>query len=177
LPFAGTISLRPETILALIADIGESVAAHGFRRMVVINGHGGNGGIIGVAATQLAECGIRATALSYWALLSADLGQITPRDYGHIGHAGQTETSIQLHLQEDKVDPDYRSLMDWTDLREMATDLAMSGAYSPPLPLVEAPSGVYGDPTAAEATLGKRIVTAASERLAEWIRRMPPTVH
>ena len=68
MPFAGTLSLRPETILALFADLGASVARHGFRRLVIVNGHGGNAGIVAVAATTLAEHGIRAAALSYWDL-------------------------------------------------------------------------------------------------------------
>ena len=38
LPFPGTLTLRPETILALVDDLGASVAAHGFRRLV--NGAG-----------------------------------------------------------------------------------------------------------------------------------------
>jgi creatinine amidohydrolase len=173
LPFAGTLSLQPETILAVIGDIGRSVAAHGFRRMVIVNGHGGNAGIIGVAATQLAEHGIRAVALSYWALIHGDMGQITPRDYGAIGHAGQTETSIQLYLQPHRVHPGYRELTGWTDLRERAEDLLTAGAYKPPLPLVEAPSGVYGDPTAADARLGQQVVERAVDGLVALIRGFP----
>ncbi len=103
LPFAGTLSLRPETILALIADLGASVARHGLRRMVIVNGHGGNGRVVGVAATQLADHGVRAAALSYWELLGAELAALAPGDGGHVGHAGQTETSIQLFLQPELV--------------------------------------------------------------------------
>jgi creatinine amidohydrolase len=173
MPFAGTITLRPETILALISDIGRSVAGHGFRRLVIINGHGGNGGIIGVAATQLADHGLRAIALSYWALLGSDLGSITPADHGHIGHAGQTETSLQLHLQPDRVASDYQSVTDWKDLGEMAGDLLTPGAYKPPLPLVESPNGVYGDLTQARPELGAQIVDLAAERLADLVRAFP----
>ncbi|HET7057044.1 MAG TPA: creatininase family protein [Thermomicrobiales bacterium] len=173
MPFAGTITLRPETILALISDIGCSVSAHGFRRMVIINGHGGNGGIIGVAATQLADHGIRAVALSYWALLGSELSSITPADHGHIGHAGQTETSIQLHLQPERVDPVYSSFTSWADLSTMADDLLTPGAYKPPLPLVESPTGVYGDLTQAQAELGELIVDLVTDRLADLIRAFP----
>lgn len=40
--YPGTISLRAETYLALIGDILDSLYAHGFRRIVLVNGHGGN---------------------------------------------------------------------------------------------------------------------------------------
>jgi creatinine amidohydrolase len=173
LPFAGTITLRPETILALFADIGVSVAAHGFRRMVIVNGHGGNAGIIGVAATQLADHGIRAWALSYWPVLGSDLGEMTPGDHGMIGHAGQSETSIQLHLQPELVHPDYQSMTGWTDLGEMSADPIRRATYAPPLPLVEGPSGVYGNAPLATAEIGERIIDTVVERLAEVIRNLP----
>ena len=171
LPFAGTISLRPETILALMRDIGASVAQHGFRRMIILNGHGGNAGIIAVAATQMAELGIRAMSISYWSLLGDALHRLTPRDYGHIGHAGQTETSIQLHLQPEHVDPGWASITDWADLGRLAEGLATPGAYSPPLPKVEAPNGIYGDVTAASDQLGAAIVKMAADQLTELIKQ------
>jgi creatinine amidohydrolase len=40
--FPGTVTLAPETYLRVLAEILESLAAHGFRRIVVVNGHGGN---------------------------------------------------------------------------------------------------------------------------------------
>src|SRR5262245_57240114 len=44
--FAGTVTLEAETFTALIKDIVASVIAHGFRRVVVMNGHGGNGALV-----------------------------------------------------------------------------------------------------------------------------------
>lgn len=173
LPFAGTITLRPETILALISDIGASVAAHGFRRMVIVNGHGGNAGIIGVVATQLADQGIRAWALSYWSLLAGELAELTPGDHGMIGHAGQTETSIQLHLQPELVDPGYRGMTAWADVAEMAVSPVRQVTYAPPLPLEEAPGGVFGNATMASAEIGERIIGLAAERLAGLLRSLP----
>lgn len=169
MPFPGTITLQPETILSLFLDIGASVSQHGFERMLILNGHGGNAGIIAVAATKLAEVGIRATSLSYWSLIGPDLAEITPGDHGHIGHAGQTETSLQLHLQPELVDPNYGAITEWADLSKMVETLTVPGSYSPPLPAIESPNGIYGNVTAARAELGKAVVDRAASRLAELI--------
>lgn len=170
LPFPGTLTLRPETILAVVADLGASVARHGFRRLVIVNGHGGNAGIVGVAATQLADHGIRAAALSYWDVIGPDIRRLTPGDGGGIGHAGQTETSIQLFLQPDLVDQASATPGMCADLRG-APDAPFAGVgYSPPDPAREAPHGVYGDAPAGRGELGEQLVALAAERLAAFVR-------
>ena len=173
LPFAGTITLRPETILALISDMGRSVAAHGVRRMVIVNGHGGNAGIIGVAATQLADHGVRALALSYWSVLGTELAERAPGDHGLIGHAGQSETSIQLYLQPERVHADFRSMTDWSDLEALRANPISGVGYQPPDPMTEAPNGVYGNAPMGDAAIGEWIIATAAERLAELVRSLP----
>ncbi|MCC6313106.1 MAG: creatininase family protein [Thermomicrobiales bacterium] len=171
LSFPGTLTLRPETMLALVSDIGASAAHHGFQRVAIVNGHGGNAGLVGVAATQLAEHGLRAVALSYWDLLGEDLGRIAPGDAGHIGHAGQTETSIQLYLQPERVREPLPGPEGCADLTaRMAEPFARVG-YAPPDPAREAPLGVYGAAAAARPEIGKELIALAAERLAEFIRR------
>ncbi len=45
LPFGATLSLRPETLLAVLLDLARSVSEGGGRRLILLNGHGGNCGI------------------------------------------------------------------------------------------------------------------------------------
>lgn len=40
--YPGTVSLRVSTLLAVMGDILDSLSAHGFRRILIVNGHGGN---------------------------------------------------------------------------------------------------------------------------------------
>ena len=51
--FPGTVSLKPATLIVLVEDVATSLLAHGFRRILFINGHGGNVHAIGVAAQNL----------------------------------------------------------------------------------------------------------------------------
>jgi creatinine amidohydrolase len=59
LGFAGTMSLQPATLLAVIHDLVLSLARHGFERIYVINGHGGN-----IATTKAAFAQAYGTAAS-----------------------------------------------------------------------------------------------------------------
>ena len=51
--FAGSMTLRPETMLAVLLDLLTSIAVHGFERCLIINGHGGNMATIMAAISEL----------------------------------------------------------------------------------------------------------------------------
>ena len=53
--YPGTVSLRVETFLALVQDVLNAVAGHGFRRILVVNGHGGNLPVQGLLQEWAAE--------------------------------------------------------------------------------------------------------------------------
>jgi creatinine amidohydrolase len=171
--FAGTLTLAPETLLALIADLAGSVAAHGFRRLIIVNGHGGNDGLIQAAAVKASVGGIQVAALSYWSLIRDVLEGLSERDGGDIGHAGELETSIQLYLQPQSVSLSELVPSQCLDLRAYASrpDALPGSAYVPPNPGIESPHGVYGFAPAATPDKGRRIVEAAAVRLAEVARR------
>ncbi|MEV1171723.1 creatininase family protein [Nonomuraea sp. NPDC049784] len=93
LPFGGTLSLRPETLLAVLLDLARSVAECGGRRLVLVNGHGGNRGVCTDAASAaVVRYGLSTAYLNYW-----DMAGETP------GHAGVLETSAVLALRPDLV--------------------------------------------------------------------------
>jgi creatinine amidohydrolase len=93
LPFGGTLSLTPETLLAILLDLVRSVGECGGRRLVLVNGHGGNRGICSAAAAAASvRTPVAVAYTDYWdAAAGADLGA-TPLP----GHAGGFETSLVL---------------------------------------------------------------------------------
>lgn len=99
--FRGTVSLKPKTMIILISDIIESLVAHGFRRIVFINGHGGNISSIKIAMERLKARMIKGCfeVISWYDMeevrrLSADL--YTDQE-GH--HATPSEVSITRYLR------------------------------------------------------------------------------
>lgn len=98
LPFGGTLSLSPETLLAVLLDLARSVAAQGGRRLALVNGHGGNVGVCHAAAAAAStRYGLAVGHLDYWRLAQAEPDVPVP------GHAGEFETSIVLALRPDLV--------------------------------------------------------------------------
>jgi creatinine amidohydrolase len=53
--FPGSVSLRVETLLAVARDLIASVATSGFRRVLIVNGHGGNAPVGALAQQIMAE--------------------------------------------------------------------------------------------------------------------------
>jgi len=176
LGFPGTLTLRPETLLSLFRDLATSVTHHGFDRMVIVNGHGGNAGIIAVAATAMADAGVRAAALSYWNPIAAEMAEWSDHDGGGIGHAGEVETSIARFLQPDAVGP-MPDAGSCTSLQDLFGRPEMRVGYRPPDPATESPSGVYGFAPGGTAEFGERIITTASERLAAFVRAFADSGH
>jgi creatinine amidohydrolase len=169
--FPGTLTLRPETLLELIFDLSRSVAHHGFKKLLILNGHGGNDGLIQAAAIKCQTDELRVAAVSYWSLVPAELRELAPRDGGSIGHAGQAETSIQLELQPECVRLEAVRPEQCLDLTSEAGRASEGVVYSPPDPRRESPHGVYGLATEGSRERGEGIVQAAARALAEYLER------
>ena len=89
--FAAAVSLSATTLLAVLTDVLDSLVRSGFRRVLIVNGHGGNDEIVRLAVKQYAlRADVALAACSYWALADAEDPDRTP------GHAGWFETSLML---------------------------------------------------------------------------------
>lgn len=116
IPFGGTMSLTAGTLLAVLMDLGRSLAQASFRRLFVVNGHGGNHEIIGVAARDLAlEEKLEVAACSWWSLAAERLASAGAHDIGTLpGHAGGFETSVVLALDPSLVREPRPHRPDWS---------------------------------------------------------------
>jgi len=106
-----SLTLRPATFLALLLDLASSLKQHGVRRVVILNGHGGNmraweeigGSATRIAAEKMGEMGLKAAAVNYWELLPNSFLEETLDVEPSGGHAGEFETSVALFMYPEKV--------------------------------------------------------------------------
>ncbi|GAA3369573.1 creatininase family protein [Streptomyces antimycoticus] len=100
--FAAAVSLSAATLGAVLDDILDSLVTSGYRRIMVVNGHGGNDEIMRLAVKRFAlRSPVTVAACSYWTLTAGEDGagrpDVTP------GHAGWFETSLMLAAHPDLV--------------------------------------------------------------------------
>jgi creatinine amidohydrolase len=171
LGFAGTLTLRPATFLAVIADVLESLEHAGLKRVLVVNGHGGNTDALRLAARAARRDRGMLVAAVMWAVLAADEVAAVAQSPAY-GHACETETSVALALVPDRVRPEH--------LGRAAARYRVDELTDPPSATVDEPvwlhewsaDGALGDPARASAADGRRIVDAVHERAAAYARRL-----
>ncbi|MEY2554575.1 MAG: creatinine amidohydrolase [Ilumatobacteraceae bacterium] len=101
---AGTVWLSATTLLAVIDDIGRCVATSPAKRLVFLNGHGGNSSLLSVANREVRLKHGLMTFLTHPGM-PVDQGGTSPESELGMGvHGGTDETSIMLHLAPDLCD-------------------------------------------------------------------------
>lgn len=170
LPFPGTITLRPDTLAGLVLDVIESLAHWGIRRVLVVNGHGGNIDALRLVSRRARRDHGSLVAAVMWARLADDeiSSRVTSAVYGH---ACEVETSVAMVLAPDRVRPeriaapgDRRSADPLTDPPRARVDQAvwMDEWTS---------DGALGDPRLASDDFGRAVVDTAHRRALEFARR------
>ena len=198
--FPGTINNDVDHFMQHVLDITKSLAYHGFKKIVLLNGHGSNMPILDLVARRTnletdAEC----VLCGWWKLLTVDK-EFLPRWReskfpGGCAHAGELETSLYLyldgdHVRKDKIKSDVISFntedspFNWVDLfaQGPATVVSWTSSYSE--------TGVLGDAELASAEKGREVYDEAVKQLTRFVtwfkdrpkdqrrdrHRKPPTI-
>jgi creatinine amidohydrolase len=159
IPFGGTLSLTTATLRAVLGDLVRSAARAGCRRVLIVNGHGGNASTCATVAGDLSrEEGILVAACSYWELVELpDGSSIT------VGHAGEFETSLMLAVGPEIVH------LDRARPSPGAMPLRRPGLNVRPSDLWQRIDGFTDDPRTATTELGETMLALCSEALAAAI--------
>lgn len=184
--FPGTINQHYTHFIDNVLDITKSLAYHGFKKIMLLNGHGSNMPNLDLVARRTnletdAECILGA----WWNLLTVDK-TFLPRWRqskfpGGCAHACELETSLYLHLDGDNVRKDLiksgiisfnaeESPFNWVDLFAAgpATIVSWTSSYSP--------TGVLGDAELATAEKGREAYEEAVKQLVRfvtWFKERP----
>lgn len=154
--FAGTLSVSPETLRAMIEDIGRGLIRLGVEGLVTVNGHFGNREPVALAARSLVDLGLPVLNLDYPKLtsLAAEICDSDPAGPGFY-HADEVETSMMLAV------------------RPEAVDMSKAQAEYPifpetfghePMQLREFnTTGVFGDPRPATAEKGEMLIAGIAD--------------
>ena len=105
LDFPGTISITEHNFIGYCFDIGNSLARMGFRKVLYVNGHGGNSALLEIAARLVtARTDALAAMVNWWDLAQETIQQLAlDRNRGGITHCGDAETSVYLATAPDLV--------------------------------------------------------------------------
>lgn len=172
LGFPGTMSVSAATFMAVVRDVGASVAASGFRKLALYNTHGGNSSLVDVMARDLrAEFGLRTFALYGSGGVRYEGVSAQERAYGF--HAGEIETALLLSATPDLVDRSAYTVNYIADVEKPETLLPENAAATFSwLTRDIAASGVMGDPRPATAENGALWTKQAAERIALALEAM-----
>ena len=166
LAFAGTISCKAETLMMILRDYVDSLARHGFRRIVFLPSHGGNFSTVQKAIEEAREAHPEIQVTGYTDLmgmtaflnqLSAEYG-VTPEESG--AHAGENETSMMMSLEPNLVAAHSFAPGYLGPTGEAEVELI----FEKGMPALTV-NGVLGDPRKASAPKGEVYL----ERLADFL--------
>lgn len=104
--YPGTLSFTAETFIRILKEISGSIARHGFTKMYIVNGHGGNISAIGAAAFDIRDqYKIRIFMFNVWAVVTDLAAKLTQREAPHKtdAHGGEIETSLVMYTHPEQV--------------------------------------------------------------------------
>lgn len=155
------LNLNPSTQLAVLRDLVRAIEPHGARKLVIVNGHGGNDFKPLIRELQPVT-GLFLSLVNWWTILDARRYFAEPGD-----HAGALETSVMQHLAPGQVRP-LDEAGPGAARRFRVAALREGWAWAQrDWPSVTADTGV-GNPAGASAEAGARFVADAAETLADY---------
>jgi creatinine amidohydrolase len=164
LPFGGTISLGFDEFRGVISGVARSLRAIGFARLLIVNGHGGNIEPLAVAVRELAvQYEMPIVSTTPWFGAAKEIEALMETAKGP-QHACEAETSVMLvmmpgHVRKDRIDDAVRQAPPYV---ESPAGYSRFYSFSERAPV----TGVRGDPRAATAEKGEKMLDAMAAALA-----------
>lgn len=171
--FKGTVTLQESTLANVIVDICSSLAQHGFAKIVLVNGHGGNGTAISNALHILRDMrSAKIYHIDWWAMASDKIQEVATKP---VFHGCDMETSVSWYLgqrvlEDRRVDEPGRDLVPgFIGANLVESGMRISTAWS----MKEiSDSGVVGYSTQATKEKGEQVAQVVIDRIVSFIRKI-----
>lgn len=183
LSLSGTISLRLETYLSVLADTARSILDSGFPRVIFVNGHGGNSAPLRSACAQLLTDGYSAGMVDYFAPGEKEWLPLLKGGLSRTGHACEQETALTMALMAPEArarlermvrDLPSRLIQPWiAPGHEDDPITSYGGAWAPIFQADDC--GYFGDPGKATAENGRLILELTVAGLANYLQAFART--
>jgi creatinine amidohydrolase len=175
--FTGSLTADVETFGKVGEDLVGSMAEHGFRSFVLLNGHGGNINKISLMAEKLRYRKgppLKIVGITYWHLIAEEIKAIRETPLGGMGHACELETSLMLAtrpelVRRDRMEADGPARLSPFEGRDMFAPSVVS--ITKPFKELSRHGGI-GDPTTASMEKGERIFAAIVSKLENVVRQI-----
>ena len=171
MPLGGTITLDFPTMLSTFRCVVRSLTQHGFRRIFILNGHGGNTAPLDVIVTELTiEFKIPLAYATYWGIGEKRIAALLDRQKALL-HACEAETSMIMALAPELVVSESLSQMHGPYIPGNSSIAGVNpAAYRWRYVPSRSPNGVIGDAATASAEKGEKLLEAIAEELAITVR-------
>jgi creatinine amidohydrolase len=163
--FPGTVTLTAETLLSVIKEMAASIYNSGFRKLVLMNSHGGQPQIVEIAARDIHQENQDFQVFPFftWRVPNITQTLLTKQELEHGIHAGDAETSLMLALLPEQVKMDL-AVKEYPQNLPQDSLISMEGK----LPFAwltkeVSTSGVMGDATVATLEKGKKILASLAD--------------
>lgn len=176
MPFGGTISVGVRGLLDVLERVADTILENNFDALLLLNGHGGNASTINDAVSIIGDShrDSEVLGLTYIQLADSFIHEVRDSEAGGMGHAGEFETSLMLHLCPDLVKEDA---IEGTHLEgdyERGTqDLMEAGSLSVYGTFKKySTSGAVGDPELASSAKGEQIYELLGDEMEGLLREI-----
>lgn len=169
--FCGSVTLKPDTYYRMLYEIAESIAHHGFRKLVFLICHGGNRPIVDALARQLRyDLGILPFVLSCGAFSHPEVQKTVSPGNSFDFHGGEMETSMVLAIKPETVkldlaQPGFRGVYAEKSAVRFSGEYALNWMGTDFKTRDGQPVGIAGDPSGATAEKGETILRVSAEAL------------
>ena len=174
--FPGTLTLKAETVLRLWTDVGESVAASGIKKLVLLNAHGGQANFMDIVARDLrSRLGLMVLSVNWYGLplvgpQGEDVNALFSDHEHRFGiHAGDIETSMMLALSPLHVQMQHaKNFASASEARAQQFSILGNGKSAKLAWQMQDynPAGAVGNAAAATLDKGEKVLDAAGRALA-----------